>query len=727
MSTPETNIPSGRNLRPAIGWQRHKRVGLMAALFLLLIGIPMVFLMVKSTYTAEAIFQVAPAYQKTLSADKDLELQSNSQYREFVNHLSRSLLRYDVLERALNALNAKGIDPKLPSEDKRKWIERQQKTIYIFAIPDTYMVRVGINATDKANLHEIVNAVMESFLETTHNEQIYGADDRGRVLAERANVLRAEIGDFENRRSSLATFLGLTTFGESSTNPFDTVLAQAREKLVLASIERSRAQAVLAAFEHQKEVPSTAGRSVLDMRLQDNGLQAMRNEVVKRNEELQRVTAGLQDGHPAKKPALEEQEDLKRRLKAKESEFDMAAMNNTRARFQAGLEETRQVEKELSERVAGLEGQANQFAVTFREAVRYSGEIKKREQELADMRSRVNYLETESNALGFTRLITPALPAVTPQGIGKTKVLLALVLVSMALTLLIPLALDFFDKRVITVGDAEKAMRIGSAAWLVDTQDSATHILSRDQFRRFASTLRRNRARGTRNVFSFSSVKVGGGTTSVVLELARTLVELGSRTLVIDADSLTHHSAMNSDQPGLTDLMIGKAHAQQVVELQSHFDMRLNVVPYGQSIDSGIKRLDVFKAALQTWSEQFDMVLIDLPPLLPSADAELLIDAIGQVFLVVEAEVLSKADVVRARVQLERMDPDAVGLIVNRVPVESGGESIKSQLVETITGDKFDTFMSSSGLGLSWDLFLLKLQRLLNGRKGRNGGQSQSQ
>jgi hypothetical protein len=83
---------------------------------------------------------------------------------------------------------------------------------------------------------------------------------------------------------------------------------------------------------------------------------------------------------------------------------------------------------------------------------------------------------------------------------------------------------------------------------------------------------------------------------------------------------------------------------------------------------------------------------------------------------VVEAEVLTKADVVRARVQLERMDPDAVGLIVNKVPMESGGESIKSQLVETITGGKFNTFMSSSGMGLRWNLLLLKLQRIRQGR-----------
>ncbi len=715
MQVSEFKAASARSLRPGIAWQRHRKVGILVALVLLLIGIPLVILTVKSSYSAEAVFQVSPSYQKTMSADKDLELQSNSQYREFVNHLSRSLLRYDVLERALVTLSAKGIDPRLPSEDTRKCIERLQKTIYVMAIADTYMVRAGMRSDSKENLHEIVNAVMASFLETTRNEQIYGSDQRGHVLAERSDVVRGEITEFETRRAELASFLSLTTFGEGTTNPFDVILAQAREKLAQAALERSRAQATLGAFDRQKEVPATSGRSVLEMRLQDNGLQAMRNEIIKRNEELVRIVSGLQDGHPARKPALDEMAELKRRLQLTETDFDKSVMGNTRSRFVATLEQSQQVEKELADRVTELQSQATRFASSFREAMRYTAEIKKREQELTDMRARTNYLDTESSAFGFTRLITPALPAITPQGIGKTKILLGMLLASMALMLIIPLAMDFLDKRVITVGDAEKAMQIPAAAWLVDECDAATSILIHDQLRRFASTLRRNQERGARNIYSFSSVKVGGGTTSTVLELARTLVELGSRTLVIDADSLTSASALSSDAPGLTDLMVGKTTAQAAITRQAHFGMQLNVVPYGLSIDSGIKRLDVFKAALQTWREQFDMVLIDLPPLLPSADAELLIDAIGQVFLVVEAEVLTKADVVRARVQLERMDPDAVGLIVNRVPVESGGEPIRNQLVETITGGSFNHFMSSSQLALRWSLLRLRLQQWRQG------------
>jgi polysaccharide biosynthesis transport protein len=715
MTTTEFKASPARSLRPAVAWQRHRMLGIIAAIVLLLVGIPATLLKVKSTYNAEAVFQVAPSYQKNMSVDKELELQSNSQYREFVNHLSQSLLRYDVIERALTALQAKGIDPRLPSEDTRKCIERLQRTIYVFAIPDTYMVRVGLRSDSKEYLDAIVNAVMESFLETTRIEQIYGSGQRGRVLADRATAVQQEIKVLEGKRADLATFLGLTTFAESSTNPFDVTLAQARERLVLASLDRSRAQATLSAFERQKEVPAASGRSVLEMRLQDNGLQAMRNEVIKRNEELVRLVKGLQDGHPAKKPAMDEMAELKQRLEASESAFDKSARDNTRARFVATLEETRQVEKELIDRVSDLQSQATQFATGFREATHYSNEIKVREQELADMRARTNYLDTESNALGFTRLITPALPALIPQGIGKTKVLLGLMLASMALMLVVPVAVDFLDRRVITVGDAEKSMGIPSAAWIVEDQDAATGILFKEQLRRFASTLRRNHARGARNVYSFSSVKVGGGTTTTVLELARTLSELGSRTLVIDADSLTSDSAMWSDQLGLTDLMIGKVSAQAAITQQRHSGTNLNVVPYGLSVDSGIKRLDVFRAALQTWQDQFDMVLIDLPPLLPSADAELLIDAIGQVFLVVEAEVLNKSDVVRARTQLERMDPEAVGLVVNRVPVASGGESVKSQLVETITGGRFNHFMSSPSIALQWSLIRLRFQQWRRG------------
>lgn len=710
----EISPPSGRGLRPFLSWKRHGRVSSGVALLVVLLGLPIVWIKGASYYIAEAVFQVAPSYQKTLSVDKELELQSNSQYREFVNHLSRSVLRYDVLERALARLEVAGIDPRFPTESDRKCIERLQRTVYVYAVPDTYMVRVGLQSNERQNLDEIVNAIMDSFLETTRREQIYGSDERSLALQERSKAISAEISGFEQQRVKLAGLLGLTTFGENTNNPYDSTLAQAREKLTLAQIDASHAQATLDAFSAQRETPVSVGRSILEMRLQDNGLQALRNEVVRRTEELGRTMRGLEARHPARQPAADEKAEINDRLQAREVEFDKVSLQATRARLLASVAQTRQVEKELRRRVKGIEAQATTFARNFREAMHLTGEIRRREVDLDEVRNRLNYMNTERNAIGFVRLIAHALPAETPMGPGKTRLLLVLLAAAAALALTLPMAIDKLDRRILTVGDAERALNIASAAWLVEVGDEATRILARDQFRRFASTLLRNHARGAGGAFGFTSVKVGGGATAVILELARTLQQLGSRVLVVDANSLALESPMRSEHAGLSELLAGHASFDEVIVPQQQLGVMVDVVPFGPAGDSSIQRLDVLKVALQQWSQRYDIVLLDLPPILPSADAELLIDVIGQVFLVVQAEAATKGEVARARAQLEKLAPDAVGLVVNKVPFEAGDSGLMAQLVETITHGPFRTFMSMSALRIQLQLLALRWQRFFS-------------
>jgi Mrp family chromosome partitioning ATPase len=286
-----------------------------------------------------------------------------------------------------------------------------------------------------------------------------------------------------------------------------------------------------------------------------------------------------------------------------------------------------------------------------------------------------------------------------------------LVAAAAALALVSPLAFDILDRRILVVGDAERALGIASAAWFVQVDDEATRVLAHDQFRRFASTLLRNQSRGARGVFGFTSVKIGGGVTAVVLDVARTLVELGSQVLVVDADSLTLDSPLGSASPGLTELLAGRATAAELVQQQTHLDTTLSVIGFGHARDTGIQRLDILREALTRWATEFDTVLVDIAPILPSADAELLIDAIGQVFLVVEAGVATKGEIARARGQLERLAPEAVGLVVNKVSLESGWPELRAQMVETITRGRFQTFMSTSYLHLQYDLLKARLHQ----------------
>jgi len=678
----------------------------MVAVAIFILGSPFAWIMGRSHYVAEAVFQVSPNFQRNVAADKEHELQSNSQYREFVNHLSRTTLRFDVLERAISQIKADGGSPCLATETPRKCIERLQREVYVIAIPDTYMVRVGLKSSEKTNLDKTVNGIMQSFLSTTRVEQIYGADDRARVLAERSKTLESEVGALASQRSQLAARLGLTTFGESTTNPYDVILAQAREKLTLATIDRSQAQATLAAFNAYQETPASAGRSVLEMRLQDTGLQALRNEVVKRSEELGRTMAGLEERHPARAPAASEQAEINQRLQTRESAFEKAAQQNVRARLSASLAQTQQVEKEAKERVLSIEAQATTFAADFREATRLTGEIRKREHDLEELRNRLNYLGTERNAIGFVRLITPALPADTPQGLGKVRMLLALMAAAGLVFLALPSLIDLLDRRVMVAGDAERAMGIAAAGWIVRIDGAATRLLANDQTRRLASTLIRQRARGAGQVFGFTSARVGGGTTALVRELALTLQQLGYRALIVDANSLSRSDSEILGQPGLGELMAGSASAGEIVHECHHQGRPLAMVPFGVAGPSGIERLDRLRDALAQWSQSWDIVLVDIPPILPSADAELLVEVVGQVFVVAEACAVTKRDIARTRILLERLDPGAVGLIVNKVPLDSGGDELTAQTIETITGGRFERFMSLPWLRLRWQILM---------------------
>ena len=702
----ELNTQPGIGIKPLLSLRRHGRLGLIAGALVFFLGLPLVWIKGQPTYVAESVFQVSPRYMKNLQSDSEVELQSNSQYREYVNHLSNTVTRYDVLQRALADLKARGIDERPPALSEREYIERLQKTVYVRAILDTYMVRIGLEGgrTDKSHLHDLVNALMAAFLETTKAEQIYGSSERLNVLGDNAAKLRAEIADMEAQRVALSEKLGLTTFTENATNPYDVLLSQAREKMAQAEIERTRAEAAHKAFLNQKEIPGELGRSLLEIRLQDAGLQVMRTEVTRRVEQLNQSIVGLEEKHPARGPALVEIKTLTQRLQAREDEFDRQVYENARLRLVASLNQKLQVEKEMRQSLNELEGQSADFARVFQKSVFLSKEIRDREQRLKQIQDRLSYLDTERNALGFVRLVTPALPADQPKGPGKLRLLLLLTVAAFGTVLVIPVALDMLDRRIRSVNDAEKLMGIPAAGWQIRVEDLPTEMFSVEQTRRFVSTLIRLRSRSQRRCFAFTSVKSGGGATRTILDTAGTLESLGATVLVIEANAFAPFAGFDALQPGLTDCLAGHAPASALPRRYAHNGTPIAVVGIGGERNSGLQRLDLLKAAIAQWQDKYDYLLIDLPPLLLSADAEMLIETIGQVFLIVEAEAVTRGEVSRAKRLLQKIDPEAVGLFVNAIPLFRGSGYMEEVIIETLTRGKLSRFMSLAHWRLQWEL-----------------------
>lgn len=706
----------GPGIKPWLSLKRHTRAACVAAGLTLLAGLPFVWIKGQSSYNSEAVFQVAPSYMKNLEADKELELQSNSQYREFVHHLSSTVTRHDVLTRALAALKERGIDRRPPALTERQYIEQLKRLVYVRAIPDTYMVRIGTDDQDPKHLHDLINAIAESFRATTRAEQIFGSTERLEALRQNATQIEGEIAQLGAQRVQLAERLGLTTFADSTANPYDTALALARERLAVVSLERTQAEAALTAYLKNREVPThLAGHSLMELRLLDNGLQTLRHETVKRTEELSRQLAGLEDRHPVRQAGTAELAAIGQRVKAQEASFDGAAFENMRSRLAATVNARLQVEKEAQAAFVALEAKASDFASHFQHAMRLTADIKKRDADLSRLRDRLNFLEMESGAIGFVRLVSPALPAETPTGFGHKKLLAALLLASLAAGVAAALALDLLDRRIRTVNEAEKLLGMPAAGWQVQVEGVANERFAHEQTRRFASALMRNRARGERNVFGFTSAKPGAGVTRSIMDVAAMLNALGARVLVIDANAMTPHRAADA-APGLADFLAGRAERGGLARPCSWQGQAVDRIGFGHDRDRGLTRLDLLKNALALWQSEYDFVLCDLPPLLLSADAELMIELLGQVFFVVDAEAVSRGEIVRARRLLQKLDPQAVGLFVNKVPVFRGAGYLEPLMVETLTQTRFERFMTQSRWSLNWQTWRWRIAARLPGR-----------
>jgi Mrp family chromosome partitioning ATPase len=299
-----------------------------------------------------------------------------------------------------------------------------------------------------------------------------------------------------------------------------------------------------------------------------------------------------------------------------------------------------------------------------------------------------------------------ALPPDLPFGPGRKKLLLLVLLAALGAAAVVPVLRDLLDRRLHTVNDVHRALGIPPAGWQIDRGDTASRIFGDEQLRRLAAALLRTRdARGQR-VFGFSACKPGAGTTTLVLELAMTLRALGHEVLVVGAHGSGADPRLATGRPGLHELLRGQAGREQVVAPATD-TLPARVAACGETAAGpfALQRLDRLDEALQAWAREVDFVLVDMPPLLTSADAELLVRVVGHVLLVIEAQAVTRGEVQRAGRLLQVLDPAGVGVVVNRVAPFASGGYMRELMIESISGRRAATVFTTP----RWRLLLAGL------------------
>lgn len=173
--------------------------------------------------------------------------------------------------------------------------------------------------------------------------------------------------------------------------------------------------------------------------------------------------------------------------------------------------------------------------------------------------------------------------------------------------------------------------------------------------------------------FAVTSSIPGEGKSTTVANLAIALAETQLRVALVDADLRRPRIADYlgiEGASGLTDILIGRAELADV--LQQWGPNQLFVLPSG-SVPPNPSELLGSAAMLRLITEltdQFDIVLIDSPPLLQVTDAVILSQLAGGTLVVVASGVTKRRELEAAASALDRVSSRMVGVILTMVPTK---------------------------------------------------------
>jgi succinoglycan biosynthesis transport protein ExoP len=693
-STEEQSIPTGR-FKPQVSLLKHKWLAFIIFIVISAIGFPVALKIGKVTYVAISVVLVSPKFVSILDSEKGMNL-NRQDYQLYIKQLTSMIRRRDILEEALN-IHEVWMAWLLPDETKEKALARLSLALSASNKRGSPFISATLTTSSKPSeefgLDKVLSAVIEIFLKKSKKETLFDSSGRISVLQKHQNELSLIISEQRKRRIEIAQELGVTTFKENSLNPYDNILIDTTKAFILARRQRVEAEARFIALmkkQHEKGI-TRLDTLANEMVAEDSVLTSFKRRLIERRTDLLTKTLGLTSKHPTKRRVQQEiaiiDQDIEQATQKLFNEIRARLLEKSKAEIYQG----QRIEQALAIELEDQRTQAKHYATNYNEALLLNKEINRVYQSLNKIDDKINHLTLEATAPGFIRLHTQA--KIFPPSGGRKKIVFVFIVIAFGLAIAVPIAIDMLDQRLHTPGEVHKILGFAPMAWILDRHNNSTEQLATDCLRRMALALERDWHTHETDCFVLTSVKPGGGTTTLTLELAHILSELGVRTLAVELNAFkqdNRYTGGATPSYGLTTLLSPDDYESLspemlIVPATAELPARL---PTGNTPKRHIATYGKLRPLLKQLNAHYDLILVDMPPLLLSADAELLGEIAGGILLVVEAEHVTPGELRRAAHLLERLNPPVIGAILNRVKVFRGGGYYADLLKEYETGEK---------------------------------------
>jgi capsular exopolysaccharide synthesis family protein len=276
--------------------------------------------------------------------------------------------------------------------------------------------------------------------------------------------------------------------------------------------------------------------------------------------------------------------------------------------------------------------------------------------------------------LGSARVIeTAELPRMPVTPGGATYVLVG-GLLGLAAGLALALVREYVDGSLKTLADAEAVVDLPNIEVLPWHSPKAglamladPHSAASEAYRTVRTRLCGPDGRVTAKLMAFASAGPGEGTSTTVANLALSFAQIGWRVLVVDADMgkpAMHRLFALSNDRGLSDVLGGQT--PWTCAIQGGPVANLDVLTAGplQGVPTDMLASQAMSALLANVREHYDVVLVDVPPVLSTSGASVLAGRVDAVVMVVGLERVAPEAARRAAERLEASGGRVVGTLM---------------------------------------------------------------
>lgn len=166
------------------------------------------------------------------------------------------------------------------------------------------------------------------------------------------------------------------------------------------------------------------------------------------------------------------------------------------------------------------------------------------------------------------------------------------------------------------------------------------------------------------------------GKSTVMCNLAVTMAQSGKKVLLLDCDlrkPTVHKKFLIPNGEGLTNILANNKKIGDVIKIlniPNLFVITSGPTPPNPAELLGSKKM---KNVILELKENFDIILIDAPPVLPVTDGQVLSTISDGVILVAAYGKADKGAIVKAKDLITKVGAKVIGVVLNMIPTNSDG------------------------------------------------------